>query len=116
MKTFLSVVSFAYIFYGLVMLAVSGFLTFLMLTNGLSDSEFSMSGPEGLGLMLLTTICLALACFAFLLSYLLFKRKHYTLAIILASSLLLGVPIGTFLGMISLSLLQLKDIKFEFQR
>jgi len=97
MKTFLSVVSFAYIFYGLVMLAVSGFLTFLMLTNGLSDS-------------------LALACFAFLLSYLLFKRKHYTLAIILASSLLLGVPIGTFLGMISLSLLQLKDIKFEFQR
>ncbi len=96
------------------MLSVSGFLIFLMLTQGLSDSEFSMSGPEGLGLILLTTICLALACFAFVLSYLLLKRKNYTLAIILASSLLLGVPIGTFLGVISLSLLQSKDIKNEF--
>lgn len=114
MKKFLVALSVSYFLYGVIM--------FLFVILRIREVVYSiLSNPEidFLNLIDLPTISFiligvffsSLSCW---LGYLLFKLKKRRTVIVLTCVLLLGLPIGTALGIVTLCILSVKEIKNAF--
>lgn len=115
MRKIIPILSICYVLYGLAMLAVAGFFVVLFVRQITHDPGFVVMSAEAFGIMMFGFLSLTMSVFAFLLSFMLLKRRNYSLVLILTSSLLLGFPVGTVLGSILLGVLYMKDIKREFR-
>ena len=78
-------------------------------------SSLSIFSVETLPYLSFIFISLALASMTFFLSYLLFKRKRLKTVRMLSGILVLGIPIGTVLGIITQRQIGKNEILHEFE-
>lgn len=115
MKKLLSFVSFGYILFGVGMLIFVGVKIVQIFEFGASDPNFSIFSAHGIPTLSLGLIGLLLFGLACWVGRLLFQCKNRKTATILSIVLLLGFPFGTVLGVVTLCLLQTKEVKHAFE-
>jgi len=116
MRKFLLAVSALYVAYGIFMLSFVASRIIEVLKVGSSDPSFSILSAQGVPILTLGLIGIALASLACWQGYLLFQLKRRKTSIVISCLLLVGFPYGTILGVITLCLLQVTEIKNEYVR
>ena len=111
----LSIISLGYFLYGVVILYFVIPQAILISEAFYEISSLSIFSVETLPYLSFIIISLTLASMAFFLSYLLFKRKSLKTVRVLSGILVLGIPIGTVLGIVTQRQIGKKEVLHEFE-